>query len=277
MPYTNTTPTSQPAQICRADSLINSLLPLALISSASGRLKPNNAGSAPIAWVSAVKVWPPRMVLSQTKPKRRVASISRSVSKALDRVTSQNPLVSMPSAQRLSRWRCSTIINAGASCAACASRANFSLSHNHRRPSAPPPPANSKPSSQPSSIIKFSPSRLPSAQNTFTGRLPSPSAATASPAPLIIASNSMASNASRAPCIQCPSARNWPSRSASISARACRRSVKSPPAARTRRLASLSSSGPVCSSRRRIVSVSHRRLSLFGGVEASVTRLLKSE
>ncbi len=49
----------------------------------------------------------------------------------------------------------------------------------------------------------MSPSRLPKAQNTFTGCRPSPIAAKASPAPLITASTAITTSAKRAPCSQC--------------------------------------------------------------------------
>ena len=58
----------------------------------------------------------------------------------------------------------------------------LSLSQSHSRPSAPLlSPVSSRPSSQPSRVSRFSPSRLPSAQNTLTGRCPSPSARRSQP------------------------------------------------------------------------------------------------
>ncbi|MNE56564.1 hypothetical protein D3C80_1514810 [compost metagenome] len=68
MPYTISTPTSQPAQAWRAFSMARALSPLARIMLSSGTLKPSRPGRAPRAWVMDTKVSAPRMVVSQTKP-----------------------------------------------------------------------------------------------------------------------------------------------------------------------------------------------------------------
>ena len=182
------------------------------------------------------------------------------ITSALSMASSHRPLTSAPTAQRLSLRRCSNSTNAGPSCAALASRASFSLSHSHNRPRpAPCSPAHTRPTTQLSSRIRLSPSKLPSAQNTLTGVWPLPSAAKASPAPLTTAITASTNRASRAPCSQCSMALSKPSRSASHRARFSMRAGKSPPVVRARRLASRSSNGPACASRRRTVSVSQRR------------------
>ncbi|CRM90392.1 hypothetical protein [Pseudomonas sp. 22 E 5] len=186
---------------------------------------------------------------------------------ALSNASNHRLLTSTPTAQRLSFCRCSSSNSAGASWAALASRANFSLSHNHSRPRlALCSPANSRPNAQLISRIRFKPSRLPKAQNTFTGVRPLPSAANARPAPLMTATIASSTSARRAPCSQRVRATVSPSRSARCKARCWIRVGRSPPAVRARRLASRSSSGPACSSRRRTVSVSQ---SVCSGVTRS--------
>ena len=96
---------------------------------------------------------------------------------------------------------------------------------------------------------------------------------TAKPLPLRMASSTSNNPARRAPCNQCCSADTWPSRSPSDQARFWMRSASAPPLAWARRLASLSSSGPACSSRKRMVSLSQRRCSRLGvGVLSGLTR-----
>ncbi len=186
---------------------------------------------------------------------------------ALSSASNHRLLTSTPTAQRLSFWRCNNSNKAGANCAALASRASFSLSHNHSRPRlALCSPANSKPKAQLINRIRFKPSRLPKAQNTFTGVRPLPKAAKASPAPLITATTASSTNAKRAPCSQRVRAAVSPSRSARCRARCWMRVARSPPAARASRLASRSSKGPACSSRRRTVSVSQSVCSGFRAV-----------
>jgi len=186
---------------------------------------------------------------------------------AQSNASSHSPLTSTPTAQRLSFWRCNNSNNAGANCAALASRASFSLSHSHKRPRlALCSPANSRPSAQLINRIRFKPSRLPRAQNTFTGVKPLPSAAKASPAPLITATSASSTSAKRAPCSQRVRAAVSPSRSARCKARCWMRVDRSPPAVRARRLASKSSRAPACSSRRRTVSVSQSFCSGFSAV-----------
>ncbi len=192
--------------------------------------------------------------------------------------SSHRPCTSRPSSQRFRRWRCSSTSSAGARCAALASRAKRSLSHSQRRPSpAPCSPLRAKPMAQPSSINRFNPSRLPRAQNTLTGRCPSPRAASPNPDPLSTASTSKASSARRAPCFQWPRAVLMPSRSARNRARVSMRAARSPPAWRARRLASWSSRGPACSSRRRTASVSQRLSSEVGAVTRSSIAQVRAE
>lgn len=178
---------------------------------------------------------------------------------AVSRPSSQSPWTSAPRPQRASRRRPSRTNSAGARCAARASRASLPLSHSQSRPSAPAasPPA-SRPRAQPSRVSRCRPSRLASAQNTLTGRWPSPSAAKDSPAPLARASTSSRASASREPWRQVRWASSRPSRRPSQWARVRIRRGREPPWASAWRTASLSSSGPACSSRRRTASVSQR-------------------
>ena len=75
--------------------------------------------------------------LEFVKSLRISTDIANSTTMAAPRASNHRPWTSMPSAQRVRRWRPSSTSSAGASCAARASRASLPLSHNHRRPSAP--------------------------------------------------------------------------------------------------------------------------------------------
>ena len=112
------------------------------------------------------------------------------------------------------------------------------------------------PKHQASKLSRFKPIRPANAQKILIARGVPLRAVFASTTPEIIALSINSHNASLAPCSQCCRAVTKPSRRARNRPRTCRRSASEPWVVRALRQASLSSSRPVCSSRKRTVSQS---------------------